>query len=130
MRGLDYHMPKNLLKVPRHILQRLATFEQDDVVAATVKLVLPADIVRYNALGISLIDGGVSLPDPQPPRPAAGRYSNANLYGMGKVRKDLPKVKKSYGFWAPSWNSGSYHYVSHDREVYATWWRSIPATSC
>lgn len=37
---------------------------------------------------------------------------------MEKVRKDLPKVTKSYGFWAPSWKSGSYHYVSHDREVY------------
>jgi hypothetical protein len=111
-------MTKNLLKVPGHILQRLATFDQDDVVAATVKLVLPADIARYTQLGISLDGDDVSLPDPQPPSPAAGRYSNANLYGMEKVRKDLPKVTKSYGFWAPSWKSGSYHYVSHDREVY------------
>lgn len=111
-------MPKNLLKVPRSIIQRLATFDQDDVVAATVKLVLPADIDRYGHLGLSLADGNLSLPEPQPPRAAAGRYSNANLYGMEKVRKDLPKIKKSYGFWAPSWGSGSYHYVSHDRDVY------------
>jgi hypothetical protein len=93
-------MPKNLLKVPGHILQRLATFDQDDVVAATVKLVLPADIARYAPLGISLNGDNVGLPDPQPPSPAAGRYSNANLYGMEKVRKDLLKVTKSYGFWA------------------------------
>lgn len=111
-------MPKNLLKVPGNILQRLATFDQDDIVAATVKLVLPADMARYAQLGVSLNGGDVGLPDPQPPSPAAGRYSNANLYGMEKVRKDLPKVTKSYGFWAPSWKSGSYHYVSHDREVY------------
>lgn len=111
-------MPKNLLKVPKQILQRLATFDQDDVVAATVKLVLPRDIDRFASLGISLNDDDIGLPDPQPPIPTAGRYSNANLYGMEKVRKDLPKVTKSYGFWAPSWNSGSYHYVSHDREVY------------
>lgn len=111
-------MTKNLLKVPRHILQRLATFDQDDLVAATVKLVLPADISTYTRLGISLNGNDIGLPDPQPPNPAAGRYSNANLYGMEKVRKDLPKVTKSYGFWAPSWKSGSYHYVSHDREVY------------
>lgn len=111
-------MPKNLLKVPGHILQRLATFDQDDVVAATVKLVLPADIARYAPLGLSLNGDDLGLPEPQPPNPAAGRYSNANLYGMEKVRKDLPKVTKSYGFWAPSWKSGSYHYVSHDREVY------------
>ena len=111
-------MPKNLLKVPGHILQRLATFDQDDIIAATVKLVHSADIGRYAPLGISLVDGDIRLPEPQPPSPTAGRYSNANLYGMEKVRKDLPKVTKSYGFWAPSWNSGSYHYVSHDREVY------------
>jgi hypothetical protein len=111
-------MPKNLLKVPGNILRRLATFDQDDVVAATVKLILPADIGRYASLGLSLNDGNVSVPEPQLPHPSAGRYSNANLYGMEKVRKDLPKTTKSYGFWAPSWNSGSYHYVSHDREVY------------
>lgn len=111
-------MPKNLLRVPQSILRRLATFDQDDVVAATVKLVLPADIDRYAHLGLALVDDDLSLPDAQPPNPSAGRYSNANLYGMEKVRKDLPKVKKSYGFWAPSWGSGSYHYVSHDREVY------------
>lgn len=111
-------MPKNLLKVPGLILQRLATFDQDDVVAATVKLVFPADIDRYAQLDISLDGDDLGLPDPQPPSPAAGRYSNANLYGMEKVRKDFPKVTKSYGFWAPSWKSGSYHYVSHDREVY------------
>jgi hypothetical protein len=111
-------MPKNLLRVPQSILRRLATFDQDDVVAATVKLVLPADIDRYAHLGVALVDDDLSLPDAQPPNPSAGRYSNANLYGMEKVRKDLPKVKKSYGFWAPSWGSGSYHYVSHDREVY------------
>lgn len=111
-------MPKNLLKVPQGVLQRLSTFDQDDVVAATVKLVLPADIDRYAHLGLSLQGDDIRLPEPQPPKAAAGRYSNANLYGMEKVRKDLPKVTKSYGFWAPSWGSGSYHYVSHDREVY------------
>ncbi|MCO4090747.1 MAG: hypothetical protein HEQ34_02190 [Sphingorhabdus sp.] len=111
-------MPKNLLKVPNSILQRLTTFDQDDVVAATVKLITRAEIGNYSGLGLSLEGDVVVFPEPQPPRPSAGKYSNANLYGMEKVRKDLPKITKSYGFWAPSWNSGSTHYVSHDREVY------------
>lgn len=111
-------MPKNLLRIPQGVLQRLSTFDQDDVVAATVKLVLPAEVGRYGHLGLSLEGDDIGFPEPQPPKAAAGRYSNANLYGMEKVRKDLPKVTKSYGFWAPSWGSGSYHYVSHDREVY------------
>lgn len=111
-------MPKNLLKIPSGILERLATFDQDDIVAATVKFVLRNDIGRYAHLGVSLNGDDLVLPEPQPPNPAAGRYSNANLYGMEKVRRDLPKTRKSYGHWAPSWGSGSYHYVSHDREVY------------
>lgn len=111
-------MPKNLLRIPSSILQRLATFDQDDVVAATVKFISPADVDRFPHLGLSIIDGSLGIPEPQPPAPSVGRYSNANLYGMEKVRRDLPKVTKSYGFWAPSWGSGSYHYVSHDREVY------------
>lgn len=111
-------MPKNFLRIPGNILQRLATFDQDDVVAATVKLVPREDVGRYARLGLSLDDGNLGIPEPQPPDPSAGRYSNANLYGMEKVRKDLPKITRSYGFWAPSWGSGSFHYVSHDREVY------------
>lgn len=111
-------MPKNLFKIPRGIVQRLTTFDQDDVVVATVKLLQPTDIARYAYLGLTLDDCNLSFPEPQPPNPSAGRYSNANLYGMEKVRKDLPKIMKSYGHWAPSWGSGSYHYVSHDREVY------------
>jgi len=111
-------MPKNLLRIPGSILQRLATFDQDDVVAATVKLVKPADLDRFAHLGFLMMDGNLTVPEPQPPVPSAGRYSNANLYGWEKVRRDLPKVTKSYGVWAPSWGSGSYHYVSHDRDVY------------
>jgi hypothetical protein len=111
-------MRKNLLKTPRNILQRLGTFDQDDVVVATVKLLKPADLDRYKGLGLFLNGDSIVLPEPQIPDPAAGRFSNANVFGMEKVRKDIPKIKKSYGFWAPSWNSGSYHYVTHDREVY------------
>lgn len=54
------------------------------------------------------------------PSPGAGKYSKANVFGWEKVRKDLPKEKRTYGFWAPNygdWSKGS-HYVSHEREVY------------
>jgi hypothetical protein len=111
-------MKKNLLKIPSQLLERLRAFDQDDIAVASVKLLAPADLGRYRHLGLVLGVDGLVLPEPQVPSPDAGRYSNANLYGMEKVRKDLPKVTRSYGFWAPSWNSGSYHYVSHDREVY------------
>lgn len=111
-------MKRNLLKIPHAILERIQTFDQDDVVAATVKLITPGDVPAYAKLGITLTEGALTTPTPAPPDPRAGRYSHANLFGLEKIRRDLPKVTKNFGFYAPSWGSGSYHWVSHDREVY------------
>ena len=111
-------MRKNLNQIPKSILQHINSFDQDDVVAAAVKLIKEADAALYAHLGISWSDAGPKLPDSHVPNPNAGRYSKANAFGMEKVRRDLPMVKKEFGFWAPSWASGSYHYVSHEREVY------------
>ena len=111
-------MKKNILRIPVKILEQITAFDQDDVVAATVKLLNPADVARYSHLGIALGADGLSLPTPSAPDPSAGRYSRANLYGMEKIRKDLPMYKKEFGFWAPSWKSGSSHYVSRERDVY------------
>ena len=111
-------MKRNLLKVPGAILDRLATFDQDDVVAAKVKLLQPDDIAAYADLGLVLNGDELTAPDPALPNPATGKYSRANMFGMDKVRRDLPKITKDFGFMAPSWGSGSYHWVSIDREVY------------
>jgi hypothetical protein len=111
-------MKKNILKIPPRILEQIGAFDQDDIVAATVKLINPTDVARYSHLGIAIGPDGLLLPPPTTPDPKAGRYSHANLYGMEKIRKDLPMFKKEFGFYAPSWGSGSYHYVSRERDVY------------
>jgi hypothetical protein len=113
-------MPKNFLKVPAHILARLKSLGQDDVVVACVKLVTADDAGKYSHLGLKLVEGELVAPERQLPNPATGKYSQANAFGMEKTRKDLPKEKRSYGFWAPNygdWSKGS-HYVSQVREVY------------
>ncbi len=111
-------MKRNLLKVPAAILDRLKTFDQDDVVAATVKLLQPDEVVAYSGLGLLFKGEELTAPDPVLPNPEAGKYSRANMFGMEKVRRDLPKITKDFGFMAPSWGSGSYHWVSVEREVY------------
>jgi hypothetical protein len=111
-------MKKNILKIPTKILDQITAFDQDDVVAATVKLIKPSDVERYSHLGIRLGPEGISLPSPTTPDPNAGRYSHANLYGMEKKRTDLPMYKKEFGHWAPSWGSSGTHYISRERDVY------------
>jgi hypothetical protein len=111
-------MKRNLLRIPATILERVRAFDQDNVIASTVKSVLPEDVDKFSHLGLHTQEGKLFVPEPSPPPATSGRYSNANLFGMVKVRKDLPKTTKEFGFWAPSWGSGSYHYVSNEREVY------------
>lgn len=114
-------MPKrNLLKVPREIIERIRTFDQDDVVAACTKFIRPEDLERYSHLGLSLTDSGLVIPAPAIPNPAAGRYSRANVEGREKVRKDLPKTSKEFEFEAPDWGdwSNGSHTVSWTRMVY------------
>ena len=111
-------MPRNLIKIPQRILDRLETFDQDDVVAATVKLLRPEDIPDYAGLGLALDSGTLQLQSPAPPPASSGKYSHANLYGRERVRRDLPLEQKEYGFYAPSWRSGHQHYVSWTRDVY------------
>jgi hypothetical protein len=40
------------------------------------------------------------------------------MFGMEKVRRDLPMITKDFGFMASSWGSGSRHWVSIPRDVY------------
>lgn len=113
-------MPKNFRKIPDQILKRLETFALDDVVAACVKRISPGDIKKYGHLGVEIRDGELVLPDPFVPDPRTGIFSSINVHGKEVKRKDLPKVIKTFSFYAPNWGdySNGEHLVSHDREVY------------
>jgi hypothetical protein len=92
---------KNLLKLPRQLIERIKTFELDDVVVACVKKLLPADVPRYRHLGIALNGNDVVAPPPTVPPAKAGRYSRANVEGKEVVRRDLPMTKKTYSWDSP-----------------------------
>ena len=111
-------MKRNLLKIPPAILESIQTFDQDDVVAATVKQITTENVADYEKLGLKFSEGGLVMPTRKPPNPSAGKYSHANVHGKEIKRKDLPKISKDIGHWAESWGSGSYHWVSNERMVY------------
>ena len=114
-------MPKhNLRAIPARVLEKIASFEQDDVVVACVKLLQNEDVARYAHLGLKISSSGLLTPPPTVPDPSAGRYSAANVHGMEKVRRDLPMTQKTFTFESPNWGDWSRgsHEVSHTRDVY------------
>lgn len=110
----------NLRKIPQTLLDRIRTFDQDDVVVACAKFLRQEDIARYSVLGINLVEGRLVTPPPAVPSPRAGKYSLANVEGYEKIRKDLPMIFKTFEREAPNWGdwSNGSHPVSWTREVY------------
>lgn len=111
---------RNLLKIPPKILELIKTYDQDDVVVASVKLLKSEDFEKYSHLGLHINDGEVVLPPTSTPNSSAGRFSKANVEGYEKKRYDLPMIQKEYSHEAPNfgdWSRGS-HTVSWIRDVY------------
>lgn len=111
---------RNFLKIPSKLIDRIRTFDQDDVVVACAKFLRPEDVKRYSHLGLSLAGAKLVVPEPVVPNPKAGKWSRANVEGYEKIRKDLPKIYKSFEVEVPNWgdwSSGS-HEVTWTREVY------------
>jgi hypothetical protein len=101
-------------------LERVKTFDQDDVVAACAKRLRPDDIPRYRHLGVRIKDGELIVPDPSVPPPARGRYSLVNVEGKEVVRYDLPMIDKTFTWETPNWGDWSKGSHTHGitRKVY------------
>lgn len=114
-------MPKkNIRTIPPSLLEKIRAFDQDDIVVACAKLLREADIPRYSPLGLAIVEGQLTLPAPSLPNPAAGKFSRANVEGLEKVRRDLPKIPKELEIESPNWgdSSNGTHTVTWTRQVY------------
>ncbi len=113
-------MPRNLLKIPQGIIDRIRTIDVDDVMAACAKLLRPEDITKYTHLGLRSEDGVIAVPAPQIPSPKTGRYSRANVEVREVKRHDLPMISKTFYWYTPNWGDPSrgYHTSSRTRQVY------------
>ena len=109
---------KNLLKIPPRIIERIRSFDQDDIVVACVKRINDDNVSAYSQLGLAIKNSEIILPSPQIPSPKYGRYSKANVEGYEKVRRDLPKEPKEFSVDAPNWRGNGTHTVSRTRLVY------------
>jgi hypothetical protein len=125
IKSINRLMPKQpkkaYRKIPERISAKLATIQGP--VVASFALVVPAASInedRFAALRLTATaDGQILFPEPWVPE-IQGRISKVNRIGKETIRRDLPKIWKTYSFEAPNfgdWEKGS-HEVSRTIEVY------------
>ncbi|MGD6854487.1 hypothetical protein ACQCVO_05385 [Bacillus infantis] len=113
---------KNLNKLPTDTLHKLESFEVDSFIkVAGSKDVKKTDITegKYEHLGIMYENAELSFPSFVMPKPV-GRYSKYNIEGRARIRRDLPKVDKTFTHEVPhfgDWSKGS-HTFSSTRKVF------------
>ena len=113
---------KSFRRLPDPIRKKVSKTSGDKVMVACVKKI-PASALRagvYGHLSMSIEGDRPVFPGRIMPKPTLGVFSLRNAQGQEVVRKDLPKVTKTYSVDAPNWGdwgNGS-HEVSWDRDVY------------
>lgn len=90
----------------------------DRVVVATVLTVTFDDVGNYTEVGLHLANGSIATREPAPRPSSCGLYARRNIDGWEEKRRDLPKERREISTLAPSWNSGSYHFISREIDAY------------
>ena len=112
----------NFRCVPQAIVNQLNEITSEDVSVGCVKKIPLSDIEcgKYSHIGIRLHENKVHYPAVQVPHASNGKSSHVNLEGKEIVRKDLPKVTKTFPIESPNFGDSSkgYHTVYMNRMVY------------
>lgn len=114
---------KNIRKIPAHISAKIDRTSNDEVlVVAATKTVSNAEIGKgtYAHLDLSIGEDGQLLETKVTPLGDVGQFSNKNQEGWTEIRRDLPKIVKTFSTETPNFGDWSYgsHTVSREREVY------------
>ena len=99
---------KNFMSIPEEILQKISAIESDTIVVACTKKIKKDDIRNgdYNHLSIHY-SSQPTYKEYVMPDKSIGRYSKYNILGRQIIRKDLPKVKKTFMREMPIWGDWS-----------------------
>ena len=113
---------RNFLRVPQRVRDKVAALAIDDCVVA-VSLRLDRTAVErgdWAHLDIAVSSSGWSWPDGVVPPPERGRFSRANVEGLDRPRRDLPKVDRTFTTEMPNWGDWSRgsHDISYTRRVW------------
>lgn len=110
-------MPSGFAKLPDYLRGEIAHASSEGYVFGTVRpwnATQRAEVA--DRLGLTSQDGGYQ----GIPSRGIGRWSRWNVTGRIIIRRDLPKITKSWSFDRPNWGDDSrgYHTISWAREIY------------
>lgn len=109
-------------RVPDGIPDQITKCSSDEFFVGTLKSYEVTELAEgaLAHLDVSVIGDEVVVPSGAIPPPSMGRWSRWNVVGRRIIRKDLPKVSKSWGWDVPIY--GDYKkgtvFITHTREVY------------
>lgn len=115
---------RNLRKVPKLVGAMLTRIKSRFIVVASTRVLTPSDIGkgRYKHLCITLQEQQIKLPNSAIiPSARMGIYSERNINGWEVIRKDLPKIEKTFNWETPNFgDAATYGTHTHymEREVY------------
>lgn len=111
-------MTDRTVKLSQAVRREVERAGGDRVVVAAVLTVTFDDVGNYTEVGLHLANGSIATREPAPSPPSCGLYARRNIDGWEEKRRDLPKERREISTWAPSWNSGSFHFISREIDAY------------
>lgn len=113
---------RNLNAIPASVRRKVDKLDSKLLRVATSKKIPFVDIQngKYKHLGLRVKDGAVVAAEPVLPPTDMGRWSERNITGWDKTRRDLPMIPKTYTWETPNFGDPSRgtHMQSRTRMVY------------
>lgn len=105
-------MTTEKVRLPRWAEHELTRIEDDRIVVAAMKTIMPEGAKDYSCAGLTAVGGVISGSAPSLPPRECGLYSRRNLDGWDVKRRELAKIDRDISHFAPNWHGSGSHLVS------------------
>lgn len=101
---MNFEWQQNFRRIPAHITPKLQLIASDEIVVSCTKTIPLSDIQKgkYAHIGIRYKNENVIYEENFFPYAKVGKYSERNRYGYSVVRKDIPKIWKTFYWKVPN----------------------------
>jgi hypothetical protein len=114
---------RNFAKLSPAIAKSVADIKTPLIAVAQTKTIPISDLADglYKHVGLTVDSGRVVIDNASLPPASSGKWSRRNVQGWERLRRDLPKITKTYSWETPNFgDAATYgtHTTWRDREVY------------